>query len=41
MAASPIARWFAVRFLPLSGWDYAAIVAAVVGLVREVFDWLG
>lgn len=41
MAASSIVRWFAVRFLPLSGWDYAAIIAACAGLVREVIDWLG
>lgn len=42
MAAAPtIRRWLAVRFLPLSRLDYAALIAAVVGLLREVVDWLG
>jgi hypothetical protein len=41
MAASPITRWLAVRFLPLSAWDYVAIAASVAGLVREVIIWLG
>lgn len=39
MLTPTIRRWFGRRFLPLSWLDYAALVAAAIGLVRECYRW--
>ena len=40
-ATQTIKRWIVRRFCPLSVLDWAALMAATVGLLDEVCRWLG
>ena len=40
MNSPAIRAWVVGRFLPLSLLDYIAVVAAAIGLLREVCRWL-
>ena len=39
-ATDHIRRWIVKRFCPLSALDYAAMIAASLGVLDEVLRWL-